>query len=386
MVEAAARILIVEDERIVAFNLQQRLQRLGYRVSALAASGEEALEIARESKPDLVLMDINIEGPIDGIETAQRLGAELRSPVVYLTAYSEDRTLERARKTRPYGYLLKPVSERELHATIQMALERRAVENELDGARIQILELNAGLERKVAERTAELQAANEELQSFSYTVAHDLRAGVRAITGYAGLMQEQYAHGIEERGRGFLHRIHSAAMGLGNMIDGLLQLARIAGSELTRGEVDLSAMVGELAHDLRESDPRREVEFVIAPGLRASVDSRLVRIALDNLLRNAWKFTAKHARARIEFGCEQTDGGAEFFVRDDGAGFDMHYANKLFGAFERLHSPGEFEGTGIGLATVRRVIERHGGRIRAEGAVAQGATFRFTLGLPGTPP
>jgi signal transduction histidine kinase len=387
------RIMLVEDERLVAYNLQQRLQRLGYEVSAVVASCDEALARAREAPPDLVLMDIHIEGELDGIETAARLQEVADAPVVFLTAYSEESTLERARATRPYGYLVKPISERELHATIQMVLERRKAEialresearlkraaTEREAAWEVVRRLNIELERKVDERTAALRSTIAELEAFSYSVAHDLRAGVRAISGLASILLEDYAAAVDESGRGYLRRLRSASLTLGNMVDGLLELSRIARADFERREVDLSAMASELAREIRESDPARQAEFVIEPGVKASADPRLARIALENLLRNAWKFTGRHERARIEFG--RAGGGATpvYFVSDDGAGFDMTHMHRLFGAFERLHAAGEFEGTGIGLATVRRVIERHEGRIWARAEPERGATFFFTL-------
>jgi light-regulated signal transduction histidine kinase (bacteriophytochrome) len=339
-------------------------------------------------------MDINLGSGPDGIEAAQRLREVADTPVLYLSAYSEDATLRRARETRPYGYLVKPVSERELHATIQMALERRKVERALkesewrlqtalaerEAAAAEVGRLNAELEHKVAERTDELKATIAELEGFSYTMAHDLRAGVRSVAGMASILLEDYAEAMNHGGRAYLLRLRTAATTLGAMVDGLLQLSRITRSGLLRANVNLSAIAAELAHALREAEPAREVEFVIAPDVYADCDGRLARILLHQLLRNAWKFTSKQPRARIEFGDLGSTNRPLYYVQDDGVGFDMAYGNKLFGTFQRLHSPGEFEGDGIGLATVKRIVERHGGRVDARGEPGKGATISFTLG------
>lgn len=227
--------------------------------------------------------------------------------------------------------------------------------------------------------TAELQATNEELQAFSYSVSHDLHAPLRAIEGFSRALLEDYADKFDERGKDYLKRVGAATERMAQLINDLLALSGVTSSELKYEPVNLSAIAHEIVADLRRSQPDRQVTFIIADGLIASGDPRLLRVAIENLLGNAWKFTTKHRAARIEFGVSRNGGEPVYFVRDDGAGFDMAYADKLFGAFQRLHSMAEFRGTGIGLATVQRVVHRHGGRIWAEGAVERGATFYFTL-------
>ena len=239
-------------------------------------------------------------------------------------------------------------------------------------------------ERKAAEaqlhRTKEqAESSNRELEAFSYSVAHDLRAPLRTIDGFSLALMEDCSGGLDERGRQHLERVRSATQRMGHLIDDLLSLSHIARVEMLRTTVDLSALARRVADEIRKAEPERRAEFDIADHMVADGDGRLLRVVLENLLRNAWKFTGKRPVAHIEFGAARDNGGQSFFVRDDGAGFDMTYAGKLFGPFQRLHSAKDFEGTGIGLATVARIVQRHGGRVWAEGAVGQGATFHFTL-------
>jgi len=249
------------------------------------------------------------------------------------------------------------------------------------------------LEQRVAERTheleernealrrnaAELLAANQELDAFAYSVSHDLRAPLRSIDGFSQVLLEDYAAQLDQAGQDSLRRVRAASQRMATLIDDLLKLARVTRAEMRTEVVDLSAMARDIAAELQKTDSARQVEVVIAPGLTARADLPLLRVALENLLRNSWKYTAKQPRPRVEFRSVEANDGQAFMVKDNGAGFDMKYMDKLFGVFQRLHSAAEFEGTGVGLATVRRIITRHGGRIWAEGAVDQGATFYFTL-------
>ncbi|NLX07979.1 MAG: PAS domain-containing protein [Phycisphaerae bacterium] len=243
----------------------------------------------------------------------------------------------------------------------------------------QVRQFNEELERRVAARTAELREANRELESFSYSVSHDLRAPLRIIDGFSKILLDEYGGAFDEEGRGYLERMRRNSQYMAQLIDDLLELARVTRMAMEQEQVDLSAMAQAIAEGFLAGQPEREAEFVIEPGLTVEGDSHLLRIVLENLLGNAWKFTAKTEKARIEFGLEASSNGRSFFVRDNGAGFDMAFSNKLFKPFERLHSVSEFEGTGVGLATVQRIIRRHGGSIRAEGRVGAGATFHFTL-------
>ena len=245
-------------------------------------------------------------------------------------------------------------------------------------AELEVLRLNSELEQRVAERTKQLEATNRELEAFCYSVSHDLRAPLRSIRGFNEVLLERHASELDEKGQEFLRRACQASRYMDELIESLLKLSRVGRTEMLQQKVGLSELARSVAAELAAADASREVVYSIEPGLRAMGDERLLRIVLDNLLRNAWKFTSKTPRPRIEVGFNQ-EPDAAFFVRDNGAGFDPSYAGRLFGVFQRLHSNADFPGTGVGLATVQRIINRHGGRVWATGAVNQGATFYFSL-------
>ena len=244
--------------------------------------------------------------------------------------------------------------------------DRRAAEEE-------IRRLNADLEARVRERTA-------DLESFCHSVSHDLRAPLRHIAGYVRILQDDYRDRLDDTGRHCLARIGRAAVNMGELVDGLLSLSHVSREDIQRRSISLSALARAVARDLAEREPDRKVDLAVADGINGSGDPRLLRVLLENLLGNAWKFTARVERPRIEFGAESRNGQNVYFVRDNGAGFDMRYVHRLFGSFERLHGPDEFSGTGMGLAIVRRIVERHGGMVWAESEIGRGATFSFTLG------
>ena len=233
--------------------------------------------------------------------------------------------------------------------------------------------------QELQEVNRQLRAANEELSAFSYSVSHDLRAPLRSIDGFCQALLEDCAEMLDEQGRQHLRRVRGASQHMGQLIDDLLSLSRVTRAEMRRTRVNLSDLSRRILDELQESEPERSVTVDITPGLIVDGDEQLLCIMLENLLRNAWKFTKNQSAARIQMGAAHEYGRSVFFVRDNGAGFDMAYSDKLFGAFQRLHSGKDYEGTGIGLATVSRVINRHGGRVWAEGAVDKGATFNFTL-------
>jgi signal transduction histidine kinase len=238
---------------------------------------------------------------------------------------------------------------------------------------------HSDLELRVRDRTAQLAAANKELEAFSYSVSHDLRAPLRGIDGFSQALLEDYAPVLDANGNDYLRRIRAATQRMAALIDDLLNLSRVTRTAMRCEPVDLTALAQSVAQELRNNQPDRRVEFQIAEGLTADADPRLLRVVMENLLGNAWKYTSRHDHARIEFGRCPRNGQAAYFVRDDGAGFDPRYAGRLFGAFQRLHGTTDFPGTGVGLATVQRILRRHGGDIWAEGAVERGATFYFTL-------
>jgi signal transduction histidine kinase len=255
-----------------------------------------------------------------------------------------------------------------------LALEAEIRERAL--AEEQVRELNRDLELRVEQRTTQLQSANRELDAFSYSVSHDLRAPLRAIEGFSRALEEDCAGALDGDGRDYLLRIRRGCVRMGCLIEDLLKLSRSARRELEVRDLDLSRMAAEVVEELRAGNPESPAEFLIQPGLRAPGDPVLIRSVLENLLGNAFKFSSRVARPRIEFGAAE----GRFFVQDNGAGFDMAYVASLFGAFQRLHGADEFPGTGIGLATVQRILARHGGSIRAEAEPGRGARFSFTLG------
>ncbi len=256
--------------------------------------------------------------------------------------------------------------------TLNDITDRKRAEQEL-------LKAYDELDERVKARTRDLEAANRELESFAYSVSHDLRQPLRAIDGFSQALLEEYNDRLDDDGREYLGRLRAGSQRMGVLIDNILRLSRLSREEMHYQTVDLSAIAGEIAEELRAAEPGRQGEFVIAPALTVHGDPALLRIALQNLLANAWKFTSRKEQARIEFGAREQDGERVFHVSDNGAGFDMAYGDKLFGVFQRLHGAKEFPGTGIGLAIVQRVIHRHGGRVWAEAEPGRGASFFFIV-------
>jgi PAS domain S-box-containing protein len=277
--------------------------------------------------------------------------------------------------------ITKQVESREVIKKLNENLEHLVQERtaELEKLNSEVQEMNRELESRVKKRTLELEESNNELESFSYSVSHDLRAPLRSIDGFSNKILKDYGHLMDDQGRDYFSRVINASQKMGHLIDDLLKLSRLSRIEMNITATNLSVLAEQTATELKTSTPERKVDFLIQPGMIAHADHNLMQIALQNLLENAWKYTRNTAEAKIEFSSFRRDNMTIYFIRDNGVGFDMRYVNKLFGAFQRLHSASEFEGTGVGLATVKRIIRRHHGTIWAEAEVNQGAVFYFTL-------
>jgi two-component system NtrC family sensor kinase len=383
------RILAVDDSATYRAELSDMLRSDGYEV-VLARSGEETLEMLAVQSVDCIILDLAMPG-MGGREACRRIkGSQgIRDvPLIMLTALEDRAAMIDGLSAGADDYISKSSDFEVLKARIRAQLRRKQFEDEHRRIREELLrsELVASEERAArrmaetrAELAGELERKNEELEAFSYSVSHDLRAPLRGVDGFSQMLLEDYGGTLDERGRGYLQRVRDGAQRMGELIDDLLELSRVSSRDLRRQPADLSGMAGAVVDALRQHEPERRVEVVIGAGVTAEADHGLIRVLLENLLGNAWKFTARSDAPRIEFGAELQDGGWVYFVRDNGAGFDMAYAKKLFRPFQRLHGEKEFPGTGIGLATVRRVVDRHGGRVWAEGAVDRGATVYFTI-------
>jgi signal transduction histidine kinase len=392
------KILLVDDQPENLLSAGAVLETLG-QVLILAESGREALRQLLDHDFAVILLDVMMP-EMDGFETAALIRQRERSrltPIIFLTALgrSEEHML-RGYNLGAVDYMSKPFVPEilrskvsvfvELHRKSTLLAEQSALlerrNSELQAAierswqaEEEIKALNRHLER----RLEELNIVNRELEAFSYSVSHDLRGPLSRIAGFSKALLEFHAAELNDEGQVFLQRIGNSARRMCDLVEDLLNFSRLTRVQMQVQEVDLSAMVAGLAAELAARDPDRVVDLAIAPGLRASCDPILIRAAMMNLLENAWKFTRKHATAHIEFGELAGSDGAVYYLRDDGAGFDTADAGRLFSPFQRLHKASDFEGTGIGLATVERIIRRHGGRIWAEGEIERGATFFFTL-------
>ena len=349
--EAAFEGIGITDEGEVVDANVQLAEMLGYHVSDLV--GRRGIDFVAPESRDMV---------------AQKMQSGAEEPYEYLALKENGQKFPvevRARHLPFNGRTLRV-------AAIRDITERKQFEQRLRS-------LNDELERRVQERTSELQIVNRELEAFAYSVSHDLRAPLRGINGFSQALLEDYHDLIDEQGKDYLSRIRAASQRMGQLIDHLLDLSHITRLQMHRQNVNLSTMAEEIVQEIRETGRDRDVKFIIRPNMNTNGDPTILRVALDNLFENAWKFTAKHPKATIEFGEKVLDGRRVFFVRDDGAGFDMKYVDKLFGPFQRLHNVTEYPGTGIGLATVQRIVHRHGGTVWAEAEVGKGATFYFSF-------
>ena len=387
------RILAVDDSPTYLAALADALRGEGYEV-ILARSGEEALDLLAVQPVDCILLDLMMPG-LSGQETCARIKAAptVRDiPLIMLTALEDREAMIRGLSAGADDYIPKSAEDEVLKARVRAQIRRKQFEDESRRVREELLskELEASEARAARELAEtkltlleELERKNRELEAFSYSVSHDLRAPLRAIDGFSRIVIEQSAASIDEKGRTYLLKIRAAAGRMGEIIDDLLELARVGRTDLKLETIDLSALARDVGRVLttRSEHP---VDLEVEEGMTAHVDPRLMRIVFENLLSNAWKFTAR-AKAPKVWVRRRAPGEDVFTVSDNGAGFDMTHAAKLFRPFQRLHREVDYPGTGIGLATVQRIIERHGGRIWAEGAVGRGATISFTL-EPGRTP
>jgi two-component system sensor histidine kinase/response regulator len=378
-------ILLVDDQPANLVALEAMLQGLGQNLIK-AESGREALKWLLTHEFAVILLDVKMP-EMDGFETATLIRERDKSrhtPILFLTAADKSQShAVRGYAVGAVDYLVKPVVPEFVRSKVAVFVEL-AKKSELLRRQTQLLVESEQAALELAETRAELvrdlEHKNRELESFSYAVSHDLRAPLRRIDSFSRAVLESQGERLDEEGRHYLERVREASQHMSQLIDDVLYLSRVTRADLRDQEVDLSALATLILSRLQESEPGRTVEIKVRPGVVVAGDGQLLRIALQNLLENAWKFTSKQAESRIEFGVTQASGEPTYFVRDNGAGFDMTYADRLFGPFQRLHAQGEFAGSGIGLATVQRIIHRHGGQVWAEGLVGQGATIQFTLG------
>ena len=418
--EAKASILLVDDREDKRLAMETIIADLGENIISVS-SGNEALRCLLSQEFAVILLDVNMPG-MDGFETAhlirQRKSSEF-TPIIFITGISDTEThVSRGYSLGAVDYILTPVmpdvlrtkvsvfvelykkteqikqqAERLRHAhdqldlrvrerTAELAVTNQALQAEIGERRRaedKILKINGELEHRVSERTSELAAANLELEAFTYSVAHDLQAPLRNIQSYAQLLDDDFSEGLASQGQQYLKRIGVRARFMRQLVEDLLSLSRIGKQNLNCQNTSLRTLLDEAVAGFQSDTEGRQIEWVIGELPEVSCDPALVRQVLTNLLSNAIKYTQSREKALIEVGQEKNAGEVSVFIRDNGVGFDMRYLDKLFGAFQRLHRPGQYDGTGVGLAIVARIIHKHGGRVWAEGEEEKGATFHFTL-------
>ena len=365
-----AGVLIVDDTPSKLVALAAIVSGMALEI-VTATSGEQALRQLLKRDFAVILLDVNMP-TMDGFETATLIRSRPRSvhtPIIFVTAgANSDSDRFRGYTLGAVDFINSPIIIEFLRAKVRVFVDLYQKTAEIRQQ-----------EQKLRDKNLELEAANRELEAFSHSVSHDLRAPIRHIDGFIRALLEDHGERLGERGKEDLERVLAASRRMSQLIDDMLHLSRVTRAELARELTDLAALAREIAAELRRNHPGRRVEFEAGQAEPAQCDPRLMRIALENLLGNAWKFTGKRDDARVEFGASERDGKPVYFVRDNGAGFDMSYVTRLFGAFQRLHSDDDFPGTGVGLATVQRIVHRHGGRIWAEAEIGKGAAFYFTL-------
>jgi two-component system NtrC family sensor kinase len=383
------RVLVVDDSETYLQEIAEMLRADGYDV-IMARSGEQALEMLAVQAVDCVLLDLVMPG-LSGKDTCRRIKSSpvVRDlPLIIVTSVEDRDTMIEGLALGADDYIAKSSEFEVLKARVRAQIRRKQFEDEHRRTREELLrsELDASearAAREMAEAKAalaeELERKNQELEAFSYSVSHDLRAPLRSIDGFSRALLDDHSDQLDDEGRDCLRRIRASASRMGELIDALLGLARVSRAALHRERTSLSDLARAVVSELQRAEPERTVVVALQDGLTADADGRLMRVVLNNLLGNAWKFTAKRQNPCVEVGATELDGRTVFFVRDNGAGFEMDHAEMLFRPFHRLHYEDEFPGTGIGLATVHRIVDRHGGRVWAEGAVGDGATIFFTI-------
>jgi two-component system sensor histidine kinase/response regulator len=367
--EPKEHLLIVDDEAPHLRALCDTLSAQGYATTGYTSARDALSAVRKHERFDLLLTDLMMP-EMDGISllrAAQEIDPALVG--VIMTGHGTIDTAVAAMKQGALDYILKPFKVSTLVPVLSRALAVRRLRQE-----------NDILHQRLRARTLELEAANKELETFSYSVSHDLRAPLRAIEGFTEMLIEELAPPADSQSRSHASTVRASVLQMNTLIDDLLRLARTTRTEMHPMPVNLSALAREISKRLQASDGDRQADWIIAPDITVEGDLGLLRAAMENLLSNAWKYTSRIPRARIEFNiAPHINGTPTYYVRDNGAGFDMKYANRLFGPFQRLHAEHEFPGTGVGLATVQRIIHKHGGRIWPEAVPNQGATFYFTL-------
>lgn len=380
-----ANILLVDDHLANLIALEAMLKSLDQNL-VRASSGEEALLRLLEQDFAVILMDVQMAN-MDGFETAHIIKQRERNqytPIIFITAiYHEEHYISQGYLSGAVDYLQKPIVPEVLRAKVSVFVDLYHKTEAFKQQALELERVNQAFAQKLTEvhvLNRQLEALNTELESFSYSVSHDLRAPLRSMKGFSQALLQGYETVLDEKGQDFLYRIVNSCDHMSELIEDLLQLSRVTRGQINMQWINLSDIVQNVVRELRVTNPDHDVNVSIEDKLTVQADPRLMKIVFTNLLNNAWKFTRETPAAQVEFGRSWQDNRPIFYVRDNGAGFDMSFGHQLFQPFQRLHTEGEFEGNGIGLATTQRIIHRHGGEIWADGAVGRGASFYFTLG------
>lgn len=382
---ACKRLVMTRPKCLIVDDLDQNIIVLSSLLKELeieilpAHSGKEALELLLKHEFALSLLDVQMPG-MDGFELAEIMRSTEKTkgiPIIFVTAGDTDtKRIFKGYDAGAVDFLQKPLHDKIVRGKIRVFIElynqKKLMEESFKTA-------NEELEKKVQERTHALMEANKEIEAFSYSVSHDLRSPLRSMDGFSNALLKMYDDKLDDRGRNYLNRIRESAQKMGELIDGMLVLSRLGRKEIKRETIDISQLSEKILNNLKEEEPQRQLKISIKPSLVTHADLILAKVVLQNLLANAWKYTSKKEEALIEVGSKLEKDKEIFYIRDNGAGFDMQYSDKLFGAFQRLHNVDEFPGMGIGLATVKRILTRHGGDIWFEGVLNEGATFYFTF-------